>query len=74
MGPLVKHRNFKFCDISNLENDTEMVDHSINPEFAGAYNELCYILIKDHYGTLPRSGDAKRCLIEIRKVCARFWK
>ena len=28
------------CDISSLENGTEMVDHSMNPEFSGTSYEL----------------------------------
>ena len=35
--------NFKTlnCNISSLENDTEMVDHSMNPKFLGTFHDLC---------------------------------
>ena len=34
------------CDISSLENDTEMVDHSMNRKFYGASYGYGYSLIK----------------------------
>ena len=44
LGPLVvtSHGN---CDISNLENDTEMVDHSMSHKFQDASNGFYYFSI-----------------------------
>ena len=43
---VTSHTETSNCDTSSLENDTEMVDHSMNPKFSGASYELCYFLIK----------------------------
>ena len=42
LGPLVVTSHIKTlnCDISSLEDDTEMVDHSTNPKFPGAFYKL----------------------------------
>ena len=45
---VTSHTETLNCDISSLENDTEMVDHSMNPEFSGALlmNYVTLVLIK----------------------------
>ena len=52
MGPLISCGDVTHtqetlnCSISSLENDTEMVDHTMNPKFPGPSYESCYFFLE----------------------------